>query len=328
MNKTELKQPSSKDVLNLIPCPVCNSSTFNEVLSLSAKEFITGERKEYYDLSALNLTLNSTFSYQKCTECGFVLANPRLKDEYFNIAYNEAKAEGDKTKEWRFENSDIGALYTTYHKYHILSKLLLPLSFFKHRFSKTRNETYSKISLLDFGPGYGNILDLCRVFGIQGTGVDIDENRIAHCKRKGLNVMRPEELDQDKYDIIISTSVVEHVFDLNYYFDFLQTRMHSESILIINGLTPNIINIEKKRGYYTYVSPIEHINLFTKSTLAEITNTHNLSEVSSTRLFTALRKSPELGMYFLNYLIRRFFYFDLNKGSFLSILELKKNKAP
>ena len=123
------------------------------------------------------------------------------------------------------------------------------LSYLYGRFEKTKNENQKQIRLLDYGCGYGHLLDLCRVFEVEAVGVDIDLYRIQFCRDKGLNVCKPEELDAaSRFDVVVSTSVVEHVNDLHEYFRYITDRLKSGGRLHLTGLNPAIIKREKSRG--------------------------------------------------------------------------------
>ena len=159
---------------------------------------------------------------------------------------------------------------------------------------------------------------MCKVFSIDGHGVDIDKGRIDHCASKGLNVSRPEDLSSTEFDIVISTSVIEHVIDLNAYFEYISSRLSSGGIFIFNGLSPKIIPVEQKKGKYKNVHPIEHLSLFTKSALLQITQKHGFTPVPRATLFQAMVKNPLKAFSLLPYFLLNSTLFW--KGNFNAIM--------
>jgi len=171
-------------------CPVCGENEFRTILEITPDQFLSDYRKNYYDLSVIGIDMDSKFFFQKCKKCQFVMVNPRLRSDLYNIVYNEAKVGQNKCKGWAFDKGDLGCLYKTHHKWRVTFPFLRVLSFYEEFFKKPKNDNYKQLRLLDYGCGYGHTLELCKVFGIDAVGVDIDEFRLNHCKDRCLKVFR------------------------------------------------------------------------------------------------------------------------------------------
>lgn len=272
-------EKDNKDIFVNISCPVCGGDSFKTILKFTPDEFLNEERKKYYNLDVLGVNLKTNFFIKKCKKCGFVFVNPRLIKDLYNTVYNEAKAGQYELKDWMFKEDDISRLFNLHNKYREIFPLLNVLQFFKRYFEKPKNEGYKQLKLLDYGCGMGHVLDLCKVFGIKGIGVDIDSFRLNYCKQKGLDARLPEELpDTEKFHMVISTSVVEHVDDLDAYFKYISGRLIKGGIFYFNGLNPRIIEIEKKSRRFKIVMPLEHINYFTRKTLLMLARRHGFEE--------------------------------------------------
>lgn len=292
-----------------IDCPVCGNGSFGVVLKFTPDQFLNEERKKYYNLKALEIDLNTNFFIKKCKKCGFVLVNPRLRKDLYSVVYNEAKARQYEIKDWAYKGGDIGNLFETYNKYREVFPLLSALMYFKKYFKKPKNDGYEQLKLLDYGCGLGHILDLCKVFGIDGTGVEIDSFRLNHCKQKGLNAKLPEELpDTEKFHIVISTSVIEHVDDLDPYFKYISDKLVKNGIFSFNGLTPRIIEIERKNNRFKIVMPLEHINYFTRKTLLTLAKKHGFEEAKGNYGVFAIRNLFSLSYPLLKKFVFRGFY--------------------
>jgi 2-polyprenyl-3-methyl-5-hydroxy-6-metoxy-1,4-benzoquinol methylase len=300
---------SVKDVFVHINCPVCGGERFKTVWRSTPGQFLNDFRKSYYNLDALGIGMNTGFCIKKCRDCRFVFVNPRLRSDLYDVVYNEAKVQQNRDKQWIFQECDLKYLYHTHHKWAAARILMRSLSYLHTRFEKPKNENQRRIRLLDYGCGYGHLLDLCRVFGIEAIGVDIDLYRIQFCRDKGLNVSKPEELDAaTKFDVVISTSVVEHVNDLHGYFQYLSDRLESGGYLHLIGLNPTIIRREKSRGEYRLVMPLEHLNYFTPGSLEALAAKYGLRRIKVSHLFQPTTKPLDYFTPFLKNFVFRGFY--------------------
>lgn len=270
---------TDSNIFRDIDCPICGNHSFGVVIKFTPDQFLSENRKEYYNLEALGIDLNTNFFIKKCKKCGFVFVNPRLREDLYAVVYNEAKIKQYEIKDWMFKGGDIGNLFNLNNKYREIFPLLNALQYFKKHFEKGKNDGYQQLRLLDYGCGFGHILDLCKPFGIDAVGVEIDAFRLNYCKQKNLNVMSPSELpNSEKFHIVISTSVIEHVDDLDAYFKYASDRLVKNGIFAFNGLTPEIIKIERKNKRFKNVMPLEHINYFTRKTLLMLAKRHGLGE--------------------------------------------------
>ena len=85
-----------------------------------------------------------------------------------------------------------------------------------------------KIKILDLGCGGGIVSEGLSKLGANVTGIDASEKNIkiaeAHAKKNNLNIQylnkSPEELNNsNKFDVILNLEIVEHVEDVNLYFE-------------------------------------------------------------------------------------------------------------
>ena len=292
-----------------INCPVCGGTRLKTVWQATPKQFLSDFRKSYYNLDALGIGLDTEFYIKKCRDCSFVFVNPRFRSDLYDIVYNEAKVKQNRKKEWVHREGNLKYLYNTHHKWSAAKILMRSISYLYKRFEKPKNENQKQIRLLDYGCGYGHLLDLCRIFEIDATGVDIDKYRVRLCKNKGLKVYHPEEVGvENKFDIVVSTSVVEHVHDLHSYFGYISNRLETGGYLHLMGLNPKIIKIEKKTGLYHLVMPLEHINYFTAGSLDILTEKYGLRRIRVSNLFQPTTKPIDYIIPFLKNLVFGGFY--------------------
>ena len=310
VNTAFLKRPFIvENVFVNINCPVCSGERFKTVWRSTPRQFLSDFRKSYYNLDALGINLDTDFSIKKCKDCSFVFVNPRFRNELYDVVYNEAKVQQNLEKEWTHQECDLKYLYNTHHKWSAARILMRSLSYLYKRFEKPKNENQRRIRLLDCGCGYGHLLDLCKVFEIEAVGVDIDLYRIQFCKDKGLDVYKPDELDAEKkFDIVISTSVVEHINDLHKYFRYISDRLETGGYLHLTGLNPAIIKKERKKGIYRLVMPLEHVNYFTAGSLDILAEKYGLQRIKASNLFQPTTKSADYIIPFLKNIVFGGFY--------------------
>ncbi|WP_052812997.1 surface carbohydrate biosynthesis protein [Desulfonatronum thioautotrophicum] len=264
-----------------IDCPVCGSREFSIYFEATPDQFLNDFRKRYYNLKVLEVTLQTIFSVKQCQVCSFVFLNPRLKSNFYHAAYNDAKVGQHDLKKYTFEEGDLQHLWNTYHKWSATISFMNSMAYLKDRFKTAKNTGYRQIRLLDYGCGMGHLMDVCKVFGVEAVGVDIDQFRIKYCRNKGHRVYGPAELpESEKFDIIISESVLEHVNDLNEYFYYLNSRLYTGGICSLNGLTPAIIDIERKKGVFKNAIFIEHINYFTPASFNRMVLKHGFKIIT------------------------------------------------
>ena len=297
------------EAFRLIECPVCGGQSFKLVLETTPRDFLLEQRKQYYDLDALGIDINTKFHIRKCTACSFVFVNPRLRADLYNVVYNRAKVGQYAMNDWAFEHGDLQRLHNMYYKWGSALDFLGVVLYFRDRFRKAKNDGQRAIRLLDYGCGMGHLLDICKAFDVEGIGIDIDEFRIEQCRRKGHLVYRPEDLPaHEKFDIVLSSSVVEHVDDVNAYFGYIAERMLPKAIFRFNGLTPGIIRLEARKKQFREVMLLEHLNYFTPKSLSMMAAKHGLAKVGFINSVHAIEKPFQYLYPMLKNLVFRGFY--------------------
>jgi SAM-dependent methyltransferase len=139
------------------------------------------------------------------------------------------------------------------------------------------------LRLLDVGCGFGHTLALARELGLEGYGTDISRESLAYCRKQGLQVYEPQDFDGQypdlKFDIIITQSILEHAVDLNAFMSWVAGRAKQGTILYVNGLTPKLIDVERKTNSFVKAHFVEHINYFPLSALRVFMRGHGFTEM-------------------------------------------------
>jgi len=242
-----------------IPCPVCGAIHFRSFIKVRYGQL---KQKSSLDYSVIGVGSDTEINVDKCLECGFVFVNPRIKPEYENLVYNEAKSNMyinkrhlSRVNEDFFMNTRISRL----SRFRILLKILSYV------------DIQSPLTLFDYGCGFGHSMSLAQTLGISVYGVDIDEKRLEVCDAQGMKVSKPDEFEKQfgnvKADIILWQSNIEHLVDLPQATSFIRDRSKKRAVLFVNGLTPAIISKERRKGQFIKAHFVEHINYFPIKTL-------------------------------------------------------------
>jgi 2-polyprenyl-3-methyl-5-hydroxy-6-metoxy-1,4-benzoquinol methylase len=245
----------------LIPCPVCSNQQLKLFMEVTYGDL---KQKKSLDYSSIGITADTKLFVKRCKQCGFVFVNPRIKPEYQHMVYNECKKKMYELKPYLLSVGTIQHSVTARKgKLSHIKPLLATLSHI--------NLEDENLTLFDYGCGFGYSMSLARELGLNVYGVDIDRERLSICEALGLQVADPSEFDSKypdiKADIVLCQNNIEHIVDLPATMDFLKKKSKTGTILYVDGPTPRIISIEKKKGEFVKAHFVEHINFFPVKTL-------------------------------------------------------------
>ena len=187
-----------------IPCYICNNVNFRTLLSLKPSMSSDGQ------------TVDLTISKEECQKCGTVRSSDTsfLNDFYKNYY----KLNTTNTDPLYIYNGE--AMQKSKMHFEWIQKLL-----------NTNLDVNN--SIIEIGCGSGNLLGLFNVKNKFGVEPSKDAAAYASKVASVRNIGYEDILDTEKYDIILSTCVIEHTIDPN---DFLKKQWsiaHDNSIIII-----------------------------------------------------------------------------------------------
>jgi SAM-dependent methyltransferase len=110
--------------------------------------------------------------------------------------------------------------------------------------------------VLDVGCGRGELLDLLAEAGIPATGVDLDPEMVARCRKKGHQVEHAEAIDylqarpDDAFGAVFSAHLIEHFeYDrLVRFLELVREKLVSGGLLVIE--TPNPHSLIAFRSFW------------------------------------------------------------------------------
>ena len=145
-----------------------------------------------------------------------------------------------------------------------------------------------------------------RIFGVLGTGSDIDRSRLTVCHEKGLRAVLPDSIDGE-FDIIISSNVIEHVFDLQDYMRMISRHLANGGDFVFSGLEKSVIPIELKKSRFKLLHPIEHRNVLTRKSLSKLLGSHGMRLVTRREVLGTMRRVRSKAPLYLPYWLMRGF---------------------
>ncbi len=226
-------------------CPVCRydkGNVLGDVKMALSKEV---KLPTQYDIVA-------------CSKCGFTYADTSSKQEDYNDYYASDNCYADEGEVKNIAKSQ---------------SINYAVNFFEKYVRKDEK-------ILDIGCGSGDILNELKKRGFESLfGLDPSPASIEYISNKGINGIVGNIFDEPnegigKFDVVISTCVMEHICDLNGFIDNAKKYINNAGKIYI--VVPAVEGFEKyyqsKPNYFNH----EHINYFSKISLANLFGKHGL----------------------------------------------------
>jgi SAM-dependent methyltransferase len=233
-----------ESLLDTVACDICGSTR-------SRLLFRKRETRSWWIAKCADdarLDRDHEFEFVRCSECRHVYVNPRLKPVI---------------------NDDIYARYWRSHEPATVGRS--PYGAYVCRQLATLRPPGE---LLDFGSGWGSVLNEAGRTGWRATGIEVDERKIAFCREQGLNAVYGDLLHQPfaagTFDAAIAEQVFEHLYSPVAYMKELHRVLRPDGVLYV--AVPNFGSIAAKlRGpQWEYVHPASHVRYFDRRSLADL----------------------------------------------------------
>jgi methionine biosynthesis protein MetW len=144
------------------------------------------------------------------------------------------------------------------------------------------------LKLLDVGCGTGVLSRLLVERGYDVTGIDLSENAITRCKRKGLDAFQQDLSERllfgdEEFDGILMSEVIEHIADTFFVLHELYRVLKKGGVFILT--TPNSVFITRRLRYLIGKTPTEtqnfsHLRFFNKTLLTRIMEEANYDVIN------------------------------------------------
>ena len=233
---------------------------------------VCGSDKIKLFLSCEDYTVShETFEIKECIECSFKFTSPRPAAEDLGKYY---KSE-DYVSHSDTKKGIVNSLYHYVRQYTLLKKLKLVL-----RYSNPGN-------ILDYGCGTGAFLEVCKKskWNIYGIEPDPDAREIAK-KRIGIDPYSNQEdlavmVPNIHFDTITLWHVLEHIPDLNKYFQFINNHLTEQGTVIIAVPNCNSYDAKKFGKHWAAYDVPRHLWHFTPETIFKLFSNHGFKKIET-----------------------------------------------
>ena len=226
---------------NIQNCPVCGSP--DSTLKFKAKDYTVS---------------NELFHIVTCHSCQLIYTNPRP-------AANEAGPYYHASAYISHSDTNEGIVNKLYHA---VRKFTLQ--------SKTNwiePEKKGNKELLDIGCGNGHFLAAAKEKGWNINGVELDPETAARAaKLTGLAIAPSlkEIGSEKKFQVITLWHVLEHVYELDEYFQFFKSRLAQDGKLLLALPNPASFDANYFEEYWAAYDVPRHIYHFTPATITAL----------------------------------------------------------
>ena len=257
-------------------CPICSNKKLDFIFSSVIRENEIKSLKNIYKKSSnriINSFKNKEIALCKCNKCNFIFHMYTPDSNTLNIIYRKLI-----NPSFSFEKYKKNKFF----KKHKAKKLLQRLR------STIKINHWEKINYLDFGCGWGYMLEESMNIGFKPYGIEYDKFKKRLISKKNiqtftsLDELGSKENDKDRFSIITINQVLEHLIDPKETLEKIRKIASKTSILYIS--VPKYLNNKKlfKSDIYKKgpLQPFEHLNCFSRSAidkLAQKTNWELLS---------------------------------------------------
>lgn len=218
-------------------CPVCQRNVGNVIYHIDMHLPDGVFLPEQYDVVS-------------CTNCGFTYADVNATQETYNTYYRQCNLYSESTALKSEFDEEINK-----QRYDLIKKYICKDSY-----------------IIDLGCGNGSMLAYLKMQGYQYlTGIDPSEQSIDVLKQNGIQGCVGNIFDEvnpnlkGKFDAVICTAVIEHIYDLNKFMLQCQQYLNFQGSIIVEA--PNVESFARYiRDIPNYFNH-EHINYFSLCSL-------------------------------------------------------------
>lgn len=273
-------------------CPACKENKFKTLFSLpfNSKKMKNFLQSYYKNFSKLNELDKFEYNLLECTNCKFVFQEQIPNYNFSKELYENIIDKNDSLiKKDNFEEK-------------FRRKLSYEVNLIKGIFQRENH----KISILDFGAGWGFWLNFFKKKNFDVSGYELSETRINFMKERGIKTISDLDNLKDKFDLIYSEETFEHIPNPRDTLIKLSSLLKKNGFILLRFPSNFLFRYKLNKNYIPKTDcahPLEHINLLNKKSFKEMIKETNLEIIDLKYKF-----NPSI----LNFLkdLKNIIYFD------------------
>jgi SAM-dependent methyltransferase len=260
-------------------CPGCSS---DDHIPLYSCDYLAPPIKHYLlsfyapqggiDMECLK---GARFILRECPYCGMIFQQEIPNDLLMHILYEDWINPSIALDQIR-KTADLN------HYLHLIQEIMIVLRFFR--------KPPGDLDVLDFGMGWGHWSLAARALGCNVYGMELSKAQAAHAQSLGIHILEWEALPGYQFDFINTEQVFEHLSDPLKTLHVLKASLKEGGIMKIS--VPDGSDIKKRlrkgdwdapkgsRNSLNAVSPLEHINCFSRDTLITMADLAGLERIT------------------------------------------------
>ena len=256
-------------------CPVCSSREFEVLLTKGFQEAPLREvMGSTYQKMGVDSLRDAAFELLRCPQCELIFQR-LVYDEKGTRRYYEDGIPLELNQQLDFNFEAIA------HVSSLFSGLCSEFHYIK--------KDPMRLRVYEYGMGSGRWCVLARAFGCRVGCWDIAPNRNQVMRERGFEILPPEDLPADGFDIINCEQVLEHAVWPGRIMNTLAKALKPGGLLLVD--TPNcrklLRRLKRNDGdrvfeedrFRSLFHPLEHINCFTQKPLLRLAGDAGLKRV-------------------------------------------------
>lgn len=257
-------------------CPVCSSKKYNVRLnskhnSPAFVDFIKCEKfysKDYYEGYEKGSLGDMTFEVAECSNCHLFFLTEVLNDKGMWLLYND----------WL--DKELLRVYYSKMKYSTYEETMLRV--IKKHFARK-----ASVNVMDFGAGYGGFCAIAAGLGLNIHAFDLSADKNEHINNLGVTIINKLDKYKGFFNFIYVSQVFEHLAEPAAVIKELESCLTADGFLFISvpdckTINNVLVNKGLSPELFEFLSPHQHVNAFTNSTLKLLASNVGLTALSMT----------------------------------------------
>ncbi len=230
-------------------CPLCNCEQSTKIKTLKIDQHFINFIEKYYGDKSFKLIgkfIDNDIQYFQCYSCELIYQQNVLSEDGMHVLYEDL-IDPIKSLNKRLSLTIKQNLRGVFLLFNLINKI---------------NKPINKITVVDVGMGFGNMLSYSKALGcVKSYGVELSKLRIEYAK-ENFGVSSFDSLDHfqnNSVDIFLSNQSLEHIAYVRKTLDLIEQKLTVGGFVYI--AVPNSTN-EKSFLHKGAFQPLEHINSF------------------------------------------------------------------